>query len=335
MSKVLNWATCAGKTAVVLAILKTGNVDVNKQVEDQTPLFAAAYNSDLKVMKKLVEMGADPKIDSAWSSSSEYFSSSSALHAFVANCRITFPEASIDASIMEGLNMLLQMGCDVNQVDGLNRTVLHYAVAFQDRYTSQYCSPEIIEILLKHGADASNSCRPLHVISRGSEKVIQLLLSHGADINARDPRDGRTPIFHTLSDFSDEDFMLLVNHGADCTTQDSNGDTPLHIVLAENYPSILKVKTLLENGANANAKNSAGDIPLHVMESFSNKHEILDLLIAGGVDLEAKTRAGLTVLMRALKSVNYRTLLGVERLLALGARIDTVDFEGRTVLHTL
>lgn len=173
------------------------------------------------------------------------------------------------------------------------------------------------------------------MIEGASEDVMQLLLSHGADINARAPHDGRTPIFHTLRSFSDDDFLLFVKHGADCTAQDSKGDTPLHVVLAENRPSILKVKTLLENGANTNAKNSLGDTPLHVMQSFVNEHVILDLLIARGADLEARTSSGLTVLMRILKGRNYNTLPNVKKLLALGARIDAVDFEGRTVLHIL
>jgi hypothetical protein len=49
LGKGLNWAVGAGKTAVVLAILETGNVDVNKPVNGMTPLFLAACNKDLRI----------------------------------------------------------------------------------------------------------------------------------------------------------------------------------------------------------------------------------------------------------------------------------------------
>lgn len=144
MSKALNWAAGGGKTAVVLAILETGNVDVNKLVKCQTPLFLAAYNSDLKAMRKLVDMGADPKIKSTAIFLNEYVKSSSPLHAFVRNCRTTSPDSATDRALIEGLKFLLRMGCDVNEVDEARRTALHYAATFRGRQTPSYCSSEII-----------------------------------------------------------------------------------------------------------------------------------------------------------------------------------------------
>jgi hypothetical protein len=61
------------------------------------------------------------------------------------------------------------------------------------------------------------------------------------------------------------------------------------------------------------------------MQSFANEHETLELLIARGGDLETKTSSSLPSL-RILWS--NRAVLEVKILLELGARTDTVGFEG-------
>jgi ankyrin repeat protein len=117
---------------------------------------------------------------------------------------------------------------------------------------------------------------------------------------------------------------------------------------------------LVEHGASVHAKNFSGFTPLH-WSAYSGRAETVALLLAHGADIEARTDDGRTALHIAasrghlqylLALVGARAHLGatssegwtalhfalatnqrrvVERLLALGAREDGPDAQGRTL----
>ena len=133
---------------------------------------------------------------------------------------------------IEAINSLIKAGQDVNAVDDLGRTVLHYAAAVGSR--------PIVEVLLKKGSfkdvelPDKAGYRPLHLASEGGyHGVIHALIKEGeADVNSQGP-DGFQPLhlicqagrsvacFHAL---------LTVGEKLDLKDEDMYGRTPIDIL---------------------------------------------------------------------------------------------------------
>ena len=133
---------------------------------------------------------------------------------------------------IEAINSLIKAGQNVNAVDDLGRTVLHYAAAVGSR--------PIVEVLLKKGSfkdvelPDKMGYRPLHLASEGGyHGVIHALIKEGeADVNSQGP-DGFQPLhlicqagrsvacFHAL---------LTVGEKLDLKDEDMYGRTPIDIL---------------------------------------------------------------------------------------------------------
>ncbi|KAL8912471.1 MAG: hypothetical protein Q9172_007503 [Xanthocarpia lactea] len=135
----------------------------------------------------------------------------------------------------------------------------------------------VLAVLLHHGASLASprwSASPLNLAIRGGHlRVIQLLLRHGAQVNDIDPVSHST-VSHLLVKEAGPPRMvkkilgLLLEHGMDINAQDAEGNTSLHVLIA-NYTvtreaewQLIVVKALLANGARAGIANYRGDYPL-------------------------------------------------------------------------
>jgi tankyrase len=102
----------------------------------------------------------------------------------------------------KAIEALLKAGADIQETDKNGVTPLHFAVRFR--------SPAAVETLLRHGANANQTCKrsgstPLHraVTSTGAPstagkkqeamQIIQLLLKYGADLSIRN-KSGKRPV---------------------------------------------------------------------------------------------------------------------------------------------
>lgn len=325
LSKALCWAAEAGKTEAILAILEDPRVDVNKMIDNKTPLHIASHSQDLESMRKLIKLGADASIKCnsifgrhgirciGLEDNLEY----SPLHAYTP----TDKYRNCSPSLM-GFKLLLDAGCDINEYDGAGYTVIHLALQGKMEI-------EIIRFLLDSGADPSMTTKDgltaFHCGIHMSREVIELLLKHGADINARRATDGQTPIHGS------QDPLPLIKSSADCNAQDFQGNTPLHIMMGDQLMSATTAKVLIKNGADPNIKNRKGHIALHESSRRFCPLELIPYFVNAKVDLESKTFEGYTVLLKAIK--NGAKVQDVECLLDAGADVLARDFEGRTVLH--
>lgn len=151
---------------------------------------------------------------------------------------------------------------------------------FMEAFIGQRCRPEIVVLLLKHGADPNYTDialgTPLQIVCRephgqGTAEVPELLLNHGASPNVRD-RDGCTPLHICIptSGWLDQATAEIVNvllaHGADPNARDNVGQTPLHKA-AGSYcmrPSVARqvITALVGHGADINARDNQGKTPL-------------------------------------------------------------------------
>ena len=128
---------------------------------------------------------------------------------------------------VQTVRALLKQGADVNQAQGDGMTALHWAAMSNNTelaqlllyaganvrattringYTplflaSQHGHPELVETLLKGGADAkavavTGSTPLMLAAAAGSVRAVELLLDAGADVNARDSARGQTALMY-------------------------------------------------------------------------------------------------------------------------------------------
>ncbi len=114
--------------------------DTSSRIESDgaTPMLFAADRSDVPLMRLLVELGADPLIPN--------FNNTTPLMA-AAGLGTTEPleEAGEENEALDAVNMLLDLGADINGVNNDGDTAMHGA--------AYNIYPRVVELLAKRGAD--------------------------------------------------------------------------------------------------------------------------------------------------------------------------------------
>ncbi len=132
---------------------------------------------------------------------------------------------------------------DFNMSDGGYRTPLCYA--------ARSCSVELLNLLLKYGADLASHNRvthPLHEAAwAGNIGVVQFLLDSGVPIELKD-KVGYTPLHWAAFYGMKEVCVLLLQRGADVNAQDYGSATPLHEAVSKDDATDC-FQVLLEYGA--------------------------------------------------------------------------------------
>ena len=192
---------------------------------------------------------------------------------------------------------------DVKNSEGW--TALHISC----RNSATFSSEEMVEFLLKNGADPNASSSvgwtPLHLASAHSNsdsslKTVDALLRSGADSNAKN-NYGWTPLHTASSSYSNDTRTisiatvdLLLRKGADPNAKDDKGWTPLHFLLSYSGDLLAIVELLLRSGADPNAKTDRDSTPLYFASQYSTYvlfPEIVDLLFRyGATPIDKRTQ---------------------------------------------
>jgi ankyrin repeat protein len=201
--------------------------------------------------------------------------------------------------------------------DGFGSTALMHAAATG--------SIAVMRTLLDAGADpnVSNSRRAtaLHGAQPDVAKVA-LLLSKGAAV---DPKtiEGRTPLYVAASLAAGTPSMrLLIEAGANPNADTVVGATPLFPAVNS---SAEMTKILLDKGANPNHATKSGATPI----LFTRDVAVVELLIARGADVRARSKIGETALMDA---ATRGDAAAAKILIAKGADVNARDHRGYTAL---
>ena len=147
---------------------------------------------------------------------------------------------------------------------------------------------DTVEILLKHGADASARFRsgstPLHDAAlKGHDEIVRLLLAKGANVNARNGSGG-TPLHDAALNGKVTTARILLARGADINAQETeSGTTALYAAASLGRESV--VALLLEKGADPNICSKDGASPLHAALACGNKSVADRIRAQGGRDL--------------------------------------------------
>jgi ankyrin repeat protein len=162
--------------------------------------------------------------------------------------------------------------------------------------------------------------------------TVGLLTKEGkSDVNKRSKSKGWT-LLSMLKARKFQNALNFLECRLDCNVTDDEGNSPLHYVMRgrRGVNTQQLIKTLLAEGANPSLKNRGGETPLHLIPFPDSFSDFASLLLNAGADIETRDNAGRTWLFRQCSNLRIEHL---RKCLDLGARPDTRDFKGRTMLH--
>jgi hypothetical protein len=139
----------------------------------------------------------------------------------------------------------------------------------------------------------------LVAITNHTPRLVKRLLELGADPNAATGAYGERTVLHMASLHNQSEIVgMLIGAGVSLEHKDTiYGWTALHIAVGTGFFTQHKtVRMLIAKGANVNATDHDGRTPLHIaLEYFGtrNHRRLLEVLLAGGADLSAKTVDGM------------------------------------------
>jgi ankyrin repeat protein len=173
---------------------------------------------------------------------------------------------------------------------------------------------------------------PLHMAAfHGSAAAVAALLDAGADVNAKNSYQAFVPgdLWHFISGSNSnriDPVILLSAQGVD-SRDTANGYTPLDLALfAFSHKDV--VNLLLAKGADVNAKSSVGATPLF-WAVLRNQMDDAQLLVAKGADVNSADTYGDTLLDCALH-LNFDKMAAF--LVDKGADVNAEDQSGHRPL---
>ncbi|OBT61859.1 hypothetical protein VE03_08815 [Pseudogymnoascus sp. 23342-1-I1] len=297
---------CPRVLSLYLKDLDTEQLDaqINWQLADDSGLFGnplqvAAYHGEDKIVKLLLERGADVNTQGGRYGNALQAAAYGRQEEVVellleqganANAEGGHYHTALQAAAYRGsegiVELLIKQGANINAQGGQNNTALQTAV----------CNglEEMVEVLLRLGADVNtqggDDGNALQAAAcRGEDEIVKLLIEHGADVNAQGGEYGsalQAAACNEINRKSEEIIKLLLEQGADVNAQGGEYGNALQAAAARNRSEDI-VGLLLEHGANANAQGGTYGNALQAA-ALCGLEETFELLLKHGADVKAQ-----------------------------------------------
>lgn len=289
----LKYAVSCGQKEIVEELIRQGaDLNVVEGSNKQTPLMEAVNSRHPEMIELLLKHNADPKIKDSNGFTAAEIALGLAGEPLIIKIfadrgfyeKSSGYEQALIAAIQNGDSTLTQsliakVG-NINAKDGQNKTALAWAVDMALADTVEQSRLEIVEILLKNGAD-------LEILSGNCAKsaIQEAPLKAGVTTNAR----GRayyeppcqTPLMMASQRGAAELIELLFRYHAKPNTKNSSdGQTALMFAAQLGDPRI--VRLLLDAGADPTITNDKGQKALDYAQTAGNTKSAKLLVTAAG-----------------------------------------------------
>lgn len=328
-----------------------------------TPLYLAVSNSDIDIVKFLLDNGAD--IDKC---------KSPPLHKAINLGNIEIVKVLIDygADIEQVylgnsplylalckrnttiIKYLLEKGADpntlfINYCDSIYHKIpidifkilIRYKVSLNIQnshfktpiYYAIKCTNYIlIKLLLENNASLTTpeGCNNHYLITAIKHNcdisILLLLIKYGVPVNEQDDLE-RTSLHYCVNSGKHDILKLLLDYGANPNITDSYLGTPLHYAVSKN--DIIATTLLIEKGANVNIHNDIIDTVLNIAVGNRNK-VLINLLLKHGANTRLKSCRN-PLIHKALETKDINIL---SEILNHDAEVNIYNREGYTPLYT-
>jgi|GEM_PF-2622158 len=242
-----------------------------------TSLHHAAYGGSLRVVKYLIDNGADLRVQDT-----------------------VCGRKPVHIAAREGntgiVRLFLSKGIGVNDADENNWVPLHYAAWNGYLETAKFLVDEGANI---HAKDANHGKKPVHTAARkGHANIVEFFLRNGVGIDDND-KEGRTLLYYAVLGGHLEAVKFLVGKGANIHAGNTYGVKPIHAAALSGHKNILEF--FLNRGISVNEPSKDNCTPLHCA-AHAGESEVVKFLIKEGANIHAKDNDGETPLDYAKKA---------------------------------
>ncbi|XP_064628832.1 putative ankyrin repeat protein RF_0381 isoform X2 [Lineus longissimus] len=248
------------------SLIKAG-ADVNQPEETKNwqPLTYAAKNGNLKILDKLLEMGAAVNIKDSDGR--------------------TLLDFAVHGKHLEVVRRLVQMGADIRHENCPDKTTGLMYTAMMSGCTDMVVRFRAYGLNFETIHTEQNEPGIFRLIQFNQLEMLDTIIKLGGDVNIENMW-GETPLFR-CSDFgaSAASIHLLMRGGADVNKQNSSGETALgRCIMNGNFD---KVRALLDWGANMDYHTNGTKSLLH-MAVERGLSDIAKLLVNAGTNLHGE-----------------------------------------------